>query len=98
MVVSPIRLSENLGSTATYQCQVTGRGPFNVVWSRLDGRPMPRKVRTSTRYELTIPSLEYSDGGRYVCTATNNYGSVQEFVQLTITGNVPVVIKCFVEI
>ncbi|XP_067659130.1 basement membrane-specific heparan sulfate proteoglycan core protein-like isoform X2 [Haliotis asinina] len=86
VVVTPIRLSEPLGSTATFQCQVSGRGPFNVVWSRLDGRPMPGKVRTSARYQLTIPDLESSDGGRYVCTATNNYGSVREFVELTISA------------
>ncbi|XP_048238836.1 basement membrane-specific heparan sulfate proteoglycan core protein-like isoform X2 [Haliotis rufescens] len=86
VVVTPIRLSEPLGSTASFQCQVSGRGPFNVVWSRLDGRPMPGKVRTSARYQMTIPDLESSDGGRYVCTATNNYGSVREFVELTISA------------
>lgn len=36
VIVNPIQLQERVGSLARFQCQVTGRGPFNVVWSRLD--------------------------------------------------------------
>ncbi|KAK6175562.1 hypothetical protein SNE40_014001 [Patella caerulea] len=84
VTVSPVRVSEPVGSMVMFQCSVQGRGPFNVVWSRNDGRPLPDRVRTQ-RYELIINDIQYNDEGRYVCTASNQYGSTRANVQLTVT-------------
>lgn len=35
-------------------------------------------------YELIIPEVKYSDAGRYSCTATNKYGSVNCEAQMTV--------------
>ncbi|XP_041377591.1 basement membrane-specific heparan sulfate proteoglycan core protein-like isoform X3 [Gigantopelta aegis] len=86
VVASPVRITEPLGSTATFQCDISGRGPFNVVWSRLDGRSLPSQAIVGARYTLTIRRLEYIDAGRYVCTATNNIGTSRETVELSVSG------------
>ena len=86
VVVSPISLQEPLGSRVRFLCQVQGRGPFNVVWSRLDGRPLSPASSSGIgpSYELVITRLQYSDAGRYVCTATNNYGTNRGIAELTV--------------
>jgi hypothetical protein len=57
-----------------------------VVWSRLDGRPLSGQATTGVgpNYELTIERLDYSDAGRYVCTATNAYGTNRATVELSV--------------
>ncbi|XP_060586623.1 basement membrane-specific heparan sulfate proteoglycan core protein-like isoform X4 [Ruditapes philippinarum] len=87
--VSPVRVEEPLGSTVVYQCQVTGEGPFNVVWSRLDSRQLPDRSTVSPRYSLTIRNLERDDTGRYICTATNRYGVTRREVELIVISGRP---------
>lgn len=86
VVVSPITLQEPLGSRVRFLCQVRGRGPFNVVWSRLDGRPLPpsANVGVGPSNELVISRVQYSDAGRYVCTVTNSYGTSRGNAELIV--------------
>lgn len=86
MIVNPIQLQERVGSLARFQCQVTGRGPFNVVWSRLDGRRLPPSATTGVgpTYDLVLSRLDYTDAGRYVCSVTNAYGTSRGIVELTV--------------
>ncbi|KAL3861185.1 hypothetical protein ACJMK2_007245 [Sinanodonta woodiana] len=85
--VSPVRVEEPVGSTVIFRCSVTGQGPFNVVWSRLDSRPLPSdRASQSPRYELTLRELKREDNGRYVCTATNAYGVTRGHVDLTVVS------------
>ncbi|XP_070207543.1 basement membrane-specific heparan sulfate proteoglycan core protein-like isoform X4 [Littorina saxatilis] len=86
VTVSPITLQEPVGSRVRFQCQVGGRPPFNVVWSRLDGRPLSDASSTGVGpgYELLINRVEYSDAGRYVCTATNTYGTTRGIAELIV--------------
>ena len=45
----------------------------NVTWERMDA-PMPSKVSRSTSgQEITIPDADYTDGGKYRCSATNSH-------------------------
>ncbi|KAK6966048.1 basement membrane-specific heparan sulfate proteoglycan core protein, partial [Biomphalaria glabrata] len=75
--VSPAIVREPLGSTIRFLCTPRGRGPFNVVWSRLDGQALPSRatIGTGPSYELTILDVDYTDAGRYVCSVTNPDGS-----------------------
>ncbi|XP_025082607.1 basement membrane-specific heparan sulfate proteoglycan core protein-like isoform X8 [Pomacea canaliculata] len=86
VIVNPIQLQERVGSLARFQCQVTGRGPFNVVWSRLDGRRLPPSATTGVgpTYDLVLSRLDYTDAGRYVCSVTNAYGTSRGIVELTV--------------
>ncbi|XP_076452135.1 basement membrane-specific heparan sulfate proteoglycan core protein-like isoform X4 [Babylonia areolata] len=86
VVVSPITLQEPVGSRVRFQCRVGGRGPFNVVWSRLDGRPFSSRHSTGIgpNYELVINGIDYNDAGRYVCTATNAYGNSRGIAELNV--------------
>ena len=89
MEVSPTQVSENIGATVTIQCVPRGRGPFNVVWSRLDGRPLPRGRATQgpgPSYLLTIRELQREDEARYVCSVSNAAGNSRDTVTLTVTG------------
>ncbi|XP_052760298.1 basement membrane-specific heparan sulfate proteoglycan core protein-like isoform X2 [Mya arenaria] len=86
VVVSPVRVEEPETSSVVFQCQVSGEGPFNVVWSRLDRRPLSDRANTSPRYSLTIRDLVRDDTGRYVCTATNRFGVTRREVELVVVG------------
>ncbi|XP_012944719.1 basement membrane-specific heparan sulfate proteoglycan core protein [Aplysia californica] len=89
VAVSPVSVSEPIGSTATFQCIPSGQAPFNVVWSRLDGRPLPRRAQQGPgpNYLLTITQLEFADSARYVCSVTNAYGNNRDYVALQVTDN-----------
>ncbi|CAL1546871.1 unnamed protein product [Lymnaea stagnalis] len=86
VIVSPTTVTEPLGSSVIFQCIPRGRGPFNVVWSRLDGRPLPSRATSGPgpNYPLTIPELEYADAARYVCSVTNADGSSRDYATLTV--------------
>ncbi|KAH9504452.1 hypothetical protein Btru_063679 [Bulinus truncatus] len=77
VIVTPNNVREPLGSTVQFQCIPRGRGPFNVVWSRIDGQSLPGRavIGTGPPYELTISDVDYTDSGRYMCTVTRPDGS-----------------------
>ncbi|RUS87348.1 hypothetical protein EGW08_004890, partial [Elysia chlorotica] len=86
VIVSPATLNPTLGTSASFQCRPEGRGQFNVVWSRLDGRPLSSRASQGPgpNYVLTINNLEYSDSARYTCSVTNAYGTSRAYVLLTV--------------
>ncbi|XP_052285983.1 basement membrane-specific heparan sulfate proteoglycan core protein-like isoform X3 [Dreissena polymorpha] len=86
VVVTPLRLDEPEGSTVIFQCQVSGEGPFNVVWSRLDSRQLPDRATVGPRYSMTIRNVKLEDAGRYRCTATNRHGNTRREVELRVIG------------
>ena len=49
VVVAPIRVEEPTSSSVVFSCSVSGQGPFNVVWSRTDRRPLPDRASVSPR-------------------------------------------------
>lgn len=53
------------GGTAELVCYVDGSRP-QLVWSRSGGLPVGS---TQTNGVLTIPNIQLSGGGRYICTA-----------------------------
>lgn len=85
--VGPIRVEEPVGHTVIFTCEVSGPGPFNVVWTRANRQPLPSRANTNSRYTLTIRDLVQTDSGQYICTATNIHGSTRGIVTLQVTGN-----------
>lgn len=45
VTVNPVRLEEPVGQTITFQCNVQGPGPFNIIWSRIDGQQLPNRAQ-----------------------------------------------------
>ena len=86
VIVNPITLTENVGATVVFTCNVQGDGPFNVVWTRMDAQQLPGRAQVGPRYSLTIRDIIESDNGRYVCTAINVHGSTRKVVTLTVVG------------
>lgn len=84
--LNPTRIEIPANQIISIQCNVRGQGPFQVVWSRVDNRPLPARATISPRYTLTIRNAERSDSGRYACMATNIYGNTREYVTVTVTG------------
>ncbi|KAK3801367.1 hypothetical protein RRG08_059069 [Elysia crispata] len=86
VIVSPATLNPTVGTSASFQCRPEGRGQFNVVWSRLDGRPLSSRATQGPgpNYVLTINNLEYSDSARYTCSVTNAYGTSRAYVVLAV--------------
>ncbi|VDI13303.1 heparan sulfate proteoglycan 2 (perlecan) [Mytilus galloprovincialis] len=86
VTVNPTELKDTVGQTIVFQCNVQGPGPFNVIWSRIDGQGLPNRAQVGPIYSLTIIDVQETDEGRYVCTATNVHGSSRQYVNLTILG------------
>ena len=84
--VSPVRVEEPVGHSVIFTCEVSGPGPFNIIWSRANRQPLPSRANTNSRSTLTIRDLVQTDSGQYICTATNKHGSTRGFVTLQVTG------------
>nr|XP_022341960.1 basement membrane-specific heparan sulfate proteoglycan core protein-like isoform X4 [Crassostrea virginica] len=84
--VSPVRVEEPVGHSVIFTCDVSGPGPFNIIWSRANRQPLPSRANTNSRSTLTIRDLVQTDSGQYICTATNKHGSTRGFVTLQVTG------------
>lgn len=77
------------GGTAELVCYVDGSRP-QLVWSRSGGLPVGS---TQTNGVLTIPNIQLSGGGRYICTAIAQTGE-RGTVTTTITVNPEVIGEC----
>ncbi|GAB1602266.1 basement membrane-specific heparan sulfate proteoglycan core protein-like isoform X6, partial [Argonauta hians] len=82
--VSPLRSSEMIGQVAIFHCRVSGQRPVSVVWRKVDGTPLPSRAEQNEENDLIIKDVQPSDGGRYVCTANNIYGTSQKYAELVI--------------
>ncbi|XP_050537388.1 cell adhesion molecule Dscam2 isoform X2 [Daktulosphaira vitifoliae] len=83
------------GDTATLQCNVTGDYPIDVKWLKNDktDQMAASKFRHTERQQmfgekivasLQINNVQTSDGGSYVCQASNIYGKDQQLIQLYV--------------
>ncbi|EDO29179.1 predicted protein, partial [Nematostella vectensis] len=68
--VTHANITVNKTNTAELMCSATGNPKPNVTWTRSG-----KKDVLGTGETLTFSNVKISDGGCYVCTATNNIGS-----------------------
>ncbi|XP_051511404.1 palladin-like isoform X3 [Myxocyprinus asiaticus] len=85
------------GQVVVLECRVRGSLPLQVQWLREgqeiqdspDFRILQKKPRSAAEPEeictLVIAEAFPEDGGLFCCTATNQYGSVNNTAQLTVT-------------
>ena len=64
-----------------------GPGPFNVDWTRKDGRPLPQgRYQITQDYSLIIRDAVPEDSGIYVITVINPLGTTRDEVEITVMG------------
>ena len=89
-----LELFFTIGSDASLPCVAHGFPAASVSWSqRLKGSDdeesvevSARKRISSSREELFISKVTLDDEGVYICTASNEFGTVTASGQLTVTG------------
>jgi uncharacterized delta-60 repeat protein len=82
VVQQPLSLTNFLGGTANFSCQVTGSAPINLQWT-LFGNPLTGATNTT----LTITNLQPGNIGYYALTATNIFGgTVSSNAALNLAG------------
>ena len=59
-----------------------GQGPFNVDWTRKDGRPLPSRAEILENYDLIIRNAQPSDSGIYVITVISSFGTSTDEVEV----------------
>nr|CAH7733355.1 unnamed protein product [Callosobruchus chinensis] len=65
------------GGSAIVQCRVMeGRPSPTVTWRRADNRPLSRNVEEMSGGTLRFMDVNVGDQGEYICTATNEAGTV----------------------
>jgi dystroglycan 1 len=74
-----------IGETVEFLCEARGFPPPTIQWSR-DGAPLPQQNRVSGGI-LLLYQVRAEDSGRYICTATNNFGSNRAYAILRVGGS-----------
>ena len=84
---SPQRIPQ--GNTLTLSCDYESVPPPDVTWL-FNSSPLsfvdPRITTTELRSELTLGSLEESEGGTYTCRASNIVGGSSLDIQVIVQG------------
>ncbi|XP_015767637.1 PREDICTED: uncharacterized protein LOC107346360, partial [Acropora digitifera] len=83
IAVSPAKLIVNEGSSASFQCSVTGNPEPAVTWSRVNSQSLLSQSAVSGGM-LRLRNVKGSDAGIYRCSATNILGNAKEDSQLVV--------------
>ena len=89
MEIIPDRRQEKIQTTAKFTCNVEGREPLTILWSRIDGRPFSNRVsikREGNSKTLTIRNLQKIDEETYICTGRNDFGLSSAKAVLFVIG------------
>ena len=85
IAVSPAKLIVNEGSSASFQCSVTGNPKPAVTWSRVNSQSLLSQSAVSGGM-LRLRNVKGSEAGIYRCSATNILGNAKEDSQLVVNG------------
>lgn len=84
--VIPDQREVQAGESAEFLCEGRGFPPPTIQWTRESG-PLPQQHRMSGG-ALLLYNLRPEDSGRYICTASNNFGSNVAYAMLRVGGGV----------
>ena len=85
VAVSPTTLTVNEGSSALFQCSVTGNPNPVVAWSRVNSQSVLSQSAISGGM-FRLRTVKGSDAGIYRCSATNILGNASQDTQLIVNG------------
>uniref|UniRef100_A0A8C6YIL3 Hemicentin 1 n=1 Tax=Nothoprocta perdicaria TaxID=30464 RepID=A0A8C6YIL3_NOTPE len=81
----PSRRTEPLGGNAVLDCEARGEPPPTIQWSRKGaGVPLGTRIRQLSNGSLAIYGTVNEDAGDYKCVATNDAGTVERSLTLTL--------------
>ena len=81
-LIRPSRVTVNEGETAVLRCDISGEAPMRIKWLKHGGvLPGTAVVRGNN---LEIKKTTIRERGRYVCSATNKYGSASAIGSLFV--------------
>ncbi|XP_076230674.1 terribly reduced optic lobes isoform X32 [Nomia melanderi] len=74
-----------LGGSADVQCRaVAGTPTPELHWSRNDGRPFANNIKQLPGGVLRLSNITITDGGAYICSATNSVGSTSAIAYIEV--------------
>ena len=88
VTINPGYVQTSPGQRVSFTCDARGSPPPRVTWSRSGGRPLGYGVTVSGP-RLEFSSVRPSDGGRYVCRASNRAGSQEAETALSVGSGGP---------
>ncbi|MDB6029436.1 MAG: hypothetical protein JWM68_5659 [Verrucomicrobiales bacterium] len=87
ITIQPQSQSVVVTNSVTFSVAATGTAPLSYQW-RFNGTPIPNATLTN----YTIVSAQFSNGGNYSVTVTNNFGSVlSSNATLTVLTGLPTI-------
>lgn len=99
VISSPSHQAVNVGDTASFLCDVTGRPRPEITWEKQQPEGVERVVMRPNHVQgnmvvtnigqLVIYNTQLHDSGIYICTAQNPSGSVQAHHPLTVLPTEP---------
>lgn len=74
-----------VGGSADVQCRAIAGTPMpQLLWSRQDGRPFHHNIKQLPGGVLRLTNITATDGGGYVCTASNTVGSTSAIAYIEV--------------
>src|SRR5688500_7477273 len=81
--ITPPRQITRPGAVVHMDCEATGDQPITVDWSKIGGQVPPNVKQSGTRLEFN--GIQFTDGGRYLCTAVNAAGKTEGTAEVIVT-------------
>ena len=83
--LNPNRQTVGPGESPAIVCTATGDEPLSIVWTAIN-RPLPHSV-SNVRGVLQFHGITSEDAGKYVCTATNEFGTAEAVAEVLVSGS-----------
>ncbi|XP_075228407.1 hemicentin-1-like isoform X2 [Lycorma delicatula] len=85
----PNNTNVEIEQNGSLQCHTTGNPPPKIKWSRKDSQLLDERFVEMENGVLLIKDAKLEDGGIYVCSVENIFGTTASEGKITITGLVP---------
>ncbi|KAK2815880.1 hypothetical protein Q5P01_026347 [Channa striata] len=80
----PDQLKLKPGNSLQIQCLAHGSHPIQFTWSRVGRGNLPAGATTTKEGKLLMATVKAGDSGTYKCVATNQFGSSEVLVKVTV--------------